>query len=166
VREDIVAGLKNAIERGYSLQLAKQSFLSAGYPADEVEAAVSYVKTGATGIIEHPLIHPQPAPQPPAAQPATAQPTPPSVQQPKQELSLIQQTAQPHPPAQHPAPIEHPPQHPPQAQHPPQQHAFTLPKPKKPFPWKIIILGGVLLILVVLLILTVVMRDKILGLFS
>ena len=47
VREDIVAGLRNAIERGYSLEQAKQSFVSAGYPRAEVEEAAHFVYAGA-----------------------------------------------------------------------------------------------------------------------
>lgn len=36
-RADIKAGLKNAVERGYSLDFAKQSFINAGYSATDVE---------------------------------------------------------------------------------------------------------------------------------
>lgn len=46
VRDDIVAGLKNAIERGDSLEKAKQSFMSAGYSYEEVEAASHLVNVG------------------------------------------------------------------------------------------------------------------------
>jgi len=41
VREDIVGGLKNAIERGDSVQEAKNSFLSAGYSQKDVEEAAA-----------------------------------------------------------------------------------------------------------------------------
>lgn len=39
MREDIVAGLKNAFERGESIEKAVQAFISAGYNKDEVEEA-------------------------------------------------------------------------------------------------------------------------------
>jgi cobalamin biosynthesis Mg chelatase CobN len=41
VKEDIVGGLKNAIERGENLEQAKQTFINAGYSADEVEQAAA-----------------------------------------------------------------------------------------------------------------------------
>lgn len=39
VRQDILGGLKNALERGESLEQAKASFIDAGYPREEVEEA-------------------------------------------------------------------------------------------------------------------------------
>ena len=42
-KEEILAGLKQAIERGESLEQAKQSFINAGYnPRDVEEAAASF----------------------------------------------------------------------------------------------------------------------------
>ena len=46
VREDLVAGLRNAVERGNSLESAKQSFLNAGYSSEDVEQAVNYLHSG------------------------------------------------------------------------------------------------------------------------
>lgn len=43
---DLVAGLRNAVERGYSLERAKQSFISAGYPREEVEEASRSIYSG------------------------------------------------------------------------------------------------------------------------
>lgn len=43
VREDIVAGLKNAVERGFPLEKAKYSFISAGYSREEVERAAEFI---------------------------------------------------------------------------------------------------------------------------
>ncbi len=40
-KEQILAGLKNAIERGYSLELAKQSFINAGYNPRDIEEAAN-----------------------------------------------------------------------------------------------------------------------------
>ena len=45
-RDDIIAGLKNAIERGYVIEKAKQTFISAGYSREEVEEASRFVHTG------------------------------------------------------------------------------------------------------------------------
>ena len=45
VREDIVGGLKNAIERGESEEEAKQSFVNANYPEDEINSAMSFLKS-------------------------------------------------------------------------------------------------------------------------
>ena len=41
VREDILGGLKNALERGESMQDAKASLISAGYSQAEVEEALA-----------------------------------------------------------------------------------------------------------------------------
>lgn len=46
LKEEIVAGIKNAIERGYSLRQAKQSFLIAGYSPEEVEEAAEFLQSG------------------------------------------------------------------------------------------------------------------------
>jgi len=46
VRQDIVAGLKNALDRGYSFEGAKQSLLNAGYSAEDVEEAGNYINAG------------------------------------------------------------------------------------------------------------------------
>jgi len=44
VKQEIVAGLRNAIERGTDLERAKYSFISAGYPPEEVEEAARSVR--------------------------------------------------------------------------------------------------------------------------
>jgi len=36
-KKEIISGLKQAVERGYSLEQAKQSFLNAGYAPEDVE---------------------------------------------------------------------------------------------------------------------------------
>jgi len=67
VRQDIIAGLRNALQRGISLDQAVKSFISAGYnPADVNEAAKSF--QGGTGITQPSEGAPQAAPasQPPA----------------------------------------------------------------------------------------------------
>lgn len=50
MREDIIRGLKNAIERGESLEKAMQSFVNAGYNFIEVKQAAQSM-LGATQII-------------------------------------------------------------------------------------------------------------------
>ena len=44
VKQELVAGLRNAIERGIDFERAKYSFISAGYPSEEVEEAARSVK--------------------------------------------------------------------------------------------------------------------------
>lgn len=39
--KEIVEGLRNAIQRGYSLEQAKQSFINAGFNREEVESAAA-----------------------------------------------------------------------------------------------------------------------------
>jgi len=43
MREDIIAGLKNAYERGESMQKAMQAFINAGYNKEEVEEAARFL---------------------------------------------------------------------------------------------------------------------------
>jgi len=50
VKDDIAAGLKNAMERGDSLERAMQSFINAGYNPNEVRAAGNLVSQGASQI--------------------------------------------------------------------------------------------------------------------
>lgn len=50
VREDIVRGLKNAIDRGEPIEKAVKSFISAGYNSVEVEQAAQSIINGATAI--------------------------------------------------------------------------------------------------------------------
>ena len=61
VRDDIIAGLKNAIERGYSLEQAKYSFISAGYNLEEVEEASKFVYSGSALVQEKQETMPKPA---------------------------------------------------------------------------------------------------------
>lgn len=51
MREDIVAGLRNALEHGASLEQAVQSFINAGYNAIEVRQAAQTLSAGVTSII-------------------------------------------------------------------------------------------------------------------
>lgn len=51
-KEEIISGFKNAIERGESVEQAKQSFLNSGYPQQEVEQAAKAASQGATAIVQ------------------------------------------------------------------------------------------------------------------
>ena len=54
-REDIIAGLRNALERGFSLEQAVQSFINAGYyPMDVQEAAKVFGSV--SNIVSQPTI--------------------------------------------------------------------------------------------------------------
>jgi len=44
-RQDLVAALKNALERGYSIQEAKNSLLNAGYNRTDIEEAAKKIET-------------------------------------------------------------------------------------------------------------------------
>jgi hypothetical protein len=46
VREDIVAGLRNALDRGNSFEAAKQSLLNAGYSSEDIAEAGNYINAG------------------------------------------------------------------------------------------------------------------------
>ncbi len=49
--EEIVSGLKNAIERGFSLDSAVRSFINAGYNPSEVQQAASMISSGVSTIM-------------------------------------------------------------------------------------------------------------------
>ena len=51
MREEILAGIKNAMDRGSTLEQAMQSFINAGYNPAEVHAVGKEFSTGASGII-------------------------------------------------------------------------------------------------------------------
>ncbi len=50
MREEIVAGLKNAMARGTSLEQAVQSFINAGYNSSEVSEAANFLSNSAMNI--------------------------------------------------------------------------------------------------------------------
>jgi len=55
-KEEIIAGLENAVARGESIEKAIQSMISAGYSPDEVKDASGYVNMGTIGKINAPEI--------------------------------------------------------------------------------------------------------------
>ena len=44
VREDLVGALKNAVERGESVNLAKMTLINAGYKKEDVEEAATQIE--------------------------------------------------------------------------------------------------------------------------
>ena len=63
MKDEIVSGLKNAVERGSTIEQAVQSFINAGYNPVEVRQAASFMSSGATSISTQPFQQiPQPTP--------------------------------------------------------------------------------------------------------
>lgn len=92
--QEIVGGLKNALDRGETLAKAKQSFINAGYKQEEVEAAVQKMPAMASPVgqqvqapsTEIPATQPAQPGAAPVAQPAAVaqpgQPAPAAAAQP------------------------------------------------------------------------------------
>ncbi|OIO41410.1 hypothetical protein COU56_04675 [Candidatus Pacearchaeota archaeon CG10_big_fil_rev_8_21_14_0_10_31_9] len=133
VRADIIISVKNAVERGYSIEQAKQSLANSGYSMKEIADAVNYLTSG-VGTIELPN---------------QANYLPERVAQTNQQTNA--QNQQPHGQAQ---------QMPPSLENV-QQEQFKIPKQKGPFPWKIIIPVILLLILVAVLVGMIMFKDVI-----
>ena len=51
MKGEIIAGLRNSLERGESLEQAKKSFVNAGYNPQEVEAAGEMLSEGVSGVV-------------------------------------------------------------------------------------------------------------------
>ena len=45
-KEEIIAGLKIAVEKGYSFEQAKRSFINAGYKQEDVEDSAAFLSSG------------------------------------------------------------------------------------------------------------------------
>ncbi len=69
--EELVGGLKNALDRGETLAKAQQSFISAGYKPAEVATAVQKIPT-ATSQIGIQMVAPSETPTKPQETPAEA----------------------------------------------------------------------------------------------
>jgi len=103
VREDILGGLRSALNRGESIKQAALSFLNAGYKQEEIDEAARVLEAErAQQPVQQPPIQPWQVQQP-QSQPTT------QVQQPKvvQKVSAYGQPAQPIQPIQ-PPPIQQP----------------------------------------------------------
>ena len=57
VREDILSSVKNAVERGSSLEQTKDSLINAGYSQKEVEQAINYLTSGLEQARQMPQIN-------------------------------------------------------------------------------------------------------------
>lgn len=108
INQDIVSGLRAALERGQSLRSAMISFFNAGYPREEIEdAARALIEFGTNPNAEPTQVTPsvsnqiqpvrtQPAqPKPQKPQPQVAPKVPQAIQQPMQNIPSRQ--AQPSP---------------------------------------------------------------------
>ena len=81
---ELIGGLKNALERGEPLEKAKKSFLSAGYSTQEIEGAAAKVNSSNVAPPTQPQAQPAVQQKAPAAippQPPTASPQTPSTPQ-------------------------------------------------------------------------------------
>src|SRR3989344_3443188 len=113
VRQDILAGLRNAVERGYSLEQARNTLINSGYNLNEVNEAVAYLTGGLGG----------------------------SVQQYNSQAQQIQPQANQNSAQQTQIPNSE--------------------KPKKKFPWVVVLLSTFLIALVIVLILVLVLKDQV-----
>lgn len=136
MREDIIGSLRNALERGASLEQAIQSFISAGYREVEVREAAKQLQPGV--IASNPTLPQVPkktlipllniAPKTPQIQPARL---PSSQPEQPQTVQIVQQTQ------------------------------YIQPQPKRRIPWLLISLVSILFILVTVLVVSVVFREQI-----
>lgn len=167
VREDILGGLRSALNRGESIKQAALSFLNAGYKQEEIDEAA---RTLEAERVQQPV---QQLPtQPGQVQQPQPQPTT-QVQQPKvvQKVSAYGQPAQPTPiqPVQ-PPPVQQP-QQPIQQPIPPvsvlQRVSAYGQVPEKPKGKAVVfILVALLLILVGALVTVFFFKEEIMGLFN
>ena len=77
MKDEVTAGLKNAIERGESIERATQSFINAGYNPVEVKQAADSLTRGGisiTNATKFNLPKPKENPEPPTSNPQIAQP--------------------------------------------------------------------------------------------
>ncbi len=195
MREDIVSALRNAIERGFSMQEAKKSLVNSGYKAEEVEEAVRYAsgafrpqtpaqeiktkmpegipelasekmpKPGQSAPETKPQITPRPEQKPEPKQP-------PAYQRPPTPVSALQiqkpQTVEPRP--QMPEPPQAP--QPKPTQQPKQQLPIQPPKLRQPIQEKpkkksgLIILFIILAILIGITIFILFAKDAVFDFFS
>ena len=84
VRAVIVSALRNAVERGYSLEQGRISLINAGYPQNEVDVATSYLSSAIENVQQTQQFQP-------AQQPSTFQPIQPQQPQTMQNPVRFQQ---------------------------------------------------------------------------
>jgi len=148
MKDEIIGGLKNAIERGYTLEQAMASFVNAGYNPTQVQAAAESLSQGATTIMSSPIkasFH--------SSSDQSSQTPPQQIQQ----SSNIQQSLQTQPISQ----TQYPPTQQPSYFSQSSQTSSTLRSKNK-----VIILLIVFVFLLALFILFLIFGEKIMSLFS
>ncbi len=135
MREDIIGGLRNALEKGASLEEAIKSFTNAGYPEAEVREAATAVQSSGLAMTALPQV--------------PKKIVIPLVNLGQQNVPFVKQ--QPIAPQK---PVMQQPQQLPQTN-------VTQSRPKRKLHWLAIILVSILLLLVGILILTVLFQDSI-----
>lgn len=85
-KEEIIGGLKNALEKGYSLEQAKISFINAGYNPRDVEDSASFIASG--GVLTMPAVNVAPIMK--VSDLSGGQPAPSASTSPAQQLPVMQ----------------------------------------------------------------------------
>ncbi|GEM_PF-3955325 len=147
VRADIAISIKNAVERGYSIEQAKQSLMNSGYSIKEVDEAINYLTSG-VGEIELPNQDSYLPEQ--ISREKSQQNTQQSNFQNQGQDKLAQK--------QQPVPIQQVSYQNNNQQTIPQEQ-FKIPKQKSSFPWKVMVLIFLLLVLIAVLVGMVLFKD-------
>lgn len=147
VRADIAISIKNAVERGYSIEQAKQSLMNSGYSMKEVDEAINYLTSG-VGEIELPNQDSYLPEQ--ISREKSQQNTQQSNFQNQGQDKLAQK--------QQPVPIQQVSYQNNNQQTIPQEQ-FKIPKQKSSFPWKVMVLIFLLLVLIAVLVGMVLFKD-------
>lgn len=147
VRADIAISIKNAVERGYSIEQAKQSLMNSGYSMKEVDEAINYLTSG-VGEIELPNQDSYLPEQ--ISREKSQQNTQQSNFQNQGQDKLAQK--------QQPVPVQQINYQNNNQQIIPQEQ-FKIPKQKRSFPWKVVILIFLLLVLVAILVGMILFKD-------
>jgi hypothetical protein len=177
-KQEIISGIKNAMERGYSLDLAVQSFANAGYSKQDVEDSARVL--GYSGGI---LAQTSPQPQaphkvqsPPSSYPQKFQQGPPQSFSPRtQQVSISQQIQTTRPASSIPLPPVQKQVQPAKYLPPAQQQPIQINMPDDGIMrekswlaknWLIIFLGALLFILIIALGASVLAKDWVLGILK
>ena len=155
VNEEIVTALKNAVDRGEPLEYAVQVMINSRYNPAEVREAANYVSKGA-------LTELQPKPEEELTMPSEKPGMLSRMFGRKKEEKPAEQLAAEQP---QPAPVQEIPAPAPTPERPLAPELEKI-KPRKKSHLKEILLLIMLLILIGILIVTILFRDKILGLFA
>lgn len=155
-REEIISGLRNAVERGYSLDLSVQSFINAGYSRQDVLDSAKILGYGRDTISGNP----QQTSQPQATQENLNQSQ--QIQQSSQS-EKYSNTAQQNIPNLQQSPQQPKPSYQPLV---PQQQIQAPEKSWFRENWLIILLGVILLLLIIGLLASIFAKDFVLGILN